>query len=213
MANRDAEILKLIGLHVSYDALTAAGVSREEIEDILDRAARALGAKRTPSQQELSGKTTRIRKAEVNPKCPLLYLYVDGASHGNPGDAGVGVVIADGEGETLVEKSAYVGRLTNNAAEYRALILGLATAEGFHPARLIVRSDSELLVNQIKGEYRVKSADLRPLFQAACEALTNFASWQIEYVPRKLNDAADRLASEAIRKFQAKRKKSGEGES
>ncbi len=205
----DEKLLRLIKLHLSYEALEAVGVSREEVGDFIDRAARSLGVKKTRSRDDESAEATQISKVEVNPDCPLLYLYVDGASKGNPGDAGVGVVITDDDGDVLVEKSAYIGRTTNNVAEYKALILGLQVAEGFHPGCLIVRSASALLVNQIMGEYRVKSPDLKPLFQAACEDLTNFASWQIEYVQRKKNMDADRLASAAIRKQQARMRRPG----
>ncbi|MHC4662474.1 MAG: ribonuclease HI family protein [Planctomycetota bacterium] len=209
MPTDDETLLRLVSLHLSYEALKAAGVSKSEAQTFLARLGRAMGIKSADDLDERNGKTTAFNKVEVNPDCPLLHLYIDGASSGNPGDAGAGIVITDKDDDILVERGSYIGHMTNNAAEYTALIKGLKLAEEFHPARIVVRSDSELIVNQIKGEYRVKSADLAPLFQEACEELTRFFSWEVQYIPRKKNAAADKLARKAITKHRAQHRTGG----
>ncbi len=127
-----------------------------------------------------------------------LRLFVDGGSRGNPGPAAAGVVIADADGTTLVERGFFVGHATNNVAEYHALIRGLELAARFSPQRLEIFADSELVVRQITGQYRVKSPDLQPLFERAQLALLKFDSWQIRHIPRAQNLRADRLANLAM---------------
>ena len=127
-----------------------------------------------------------------------LTLRTDGASRGNPGPAGIGAVIeVDGTGERI-ELCAYIGEATNNVAEYRALLLALAEAEKLSPASLTVRSDSELLVRQLNGEYKVKSSLLKPLFLDAVRRLRRFPSARILHVRREENAKADLLANRAI---------------
>ncbi|MDD4890400.1 MAG: ribonuclease HI family protein [Phycisphaerae bacterium] len=131
---------------------------------------------------------------------PVLQLFVDGGSRGNPGPAGSGVVIADADGTPLVEHGYYIGRATNNVAEYKGLLHGLELAAQFDPERLEIFADSELMVRQITGQYRVKSPDLAPLFQQAQLALLKFDSWQIRHIPRAKNDRADHMANLAMDK-------------
>jgi len=127
-----------------------------------------------------------------------LTLWTDGACRGNPGPAGVGAVIeADGTGEQI-ELCAYIGETTNNVAEYRALLLALEEAEKLSPGSITVRSDSELLVRQLNGEYKVKSAHLKPLFLDAVRRLRRFPSARILHVGREENAKADLLANRAI---------------
>lgn len=131
-------------------------------------------------------------------KGKALTLRTDGASRGNPGPAGIGVVIeVDGTGQRL-ERFAYIGETTNNVAEYRALLLALAEAEKLSPPAVTVRSDSELLVRQLNGEYRVKSPLLKPLFLDAVRRLRRFPSARILHVGREENVQADLLANRAI---------------
>jgi len=127
-----------------------------------------------------------------------ITLRTDGASRGNPGPAGAGVVIeAEGTADRI-EISEYLGETTNNVAEYRALLLGLRRAEALSPSSLTIYSDSELLVRQVVGEYRVKSLRLRPLFQETVQRLRRFPSARILHVGRGQNVEADRLANRAI---------------
>ncbi|MGW8284940.1 MAG: ribonuclease HI family protein [Candidatus Deferrimicrobiaceae bacterium] len=122
----------------------------------------------------------------------------DGASRGNPGPSGIGVVLeVDGEA-VPIERFEYIGETTNNVAEYRALLLALSEAESLSPSSLTILSDSELLVRQLSGEYRVKSDLLKPLYREACRRLRRFPGARILHVERGENRDADRLANRAI---------------
>lgn len=125
-------------------------------------------------------------------------LYCDGASRGNPGPAGAGAVLADPQGEVKVERGRALGRTTNNVAEYQALLLGLEAARDQGVRKLQVFSDSELLVKQLKGQYRVKNPHLLPLWRRAWQELQKFQAYAIFHVPREQNRRADRLARRAI---------------
>ncbi len=124
-------------------------------------------------------------------------LYVDGAAKGNPGPAGIGVRVEAG-GELVVEFCDYIGQTTNNAAEYRALIQGLQMVREVGATGVQVISDSELMVRQLNGDYRVKSPSLLPLYQEAQQLAQTFNSFQIRHVPRSENREADRLANRGI---------------
>ena len=127
-----------------------------------------------------------------------LQLFTDGASRGNPGQAGAGIAIFDEEGNELVGTGQYLGQCTNNEAEYRALLFGLAKCGEFGRGRLKVYLDSELIVKQIRGEYRVKHPNLKPLFQEAMQKLSEFSSFSVTHVRREKNSRADELANQAI---------------
>jgi ribonuclease HI len=127
-----------------------------------------------------------------------LVIYADGAARGNPGPAGIGVVIEDERGRVLKEVSQFVGRKTNNQAEYMALIQGLEEAAEYQADAVLVRLDSELLVHQLKGEYKVKSPLLKPLRNQAQRLLARYKVVGIEHIERQYNRAADRLANRAI---------------
>jgi ribonuclease HI len=135
-----------------------------------------------------------------------LILYIDGASRGNPGRAGAGIWITDGEGKKISEVSRYLGHKTNNEAEYWALLLGLEEAKRLGGEALQIFTDSELVERQIKGVYRVKDLDLKALHKIVIENLKRFSSFEIESIPREENKEADRLASQAIRRRIAKEK-------
>lgn len=126
-------------------------------------------------------------------------LYIDGASRGNPGEAGIGVVIAK-DGSVKKELSEYIGVATNNVAEYSALIFGLSEALMQNIHNIHIKTDSELLYKQITGEYRVRDASLALLNKIAKHLLRGFRAIDITNVPRENNKNADRLASRAIEK-------------
>ncbi|MDD5224032.1 MAG: ribonuclease HI family protein [bacterium] len=132
------------------------------------------------------------RRASPN----LLVIHIDGASRGNPGPAGIGIVIKNESGSVLFESGQSIGTATNNVAEYRALIAALQAAHSLTSGQLQVYSDSELLVRQIRGEYRIKNPQLRPLFQEAEILISQFQSFSISHIPREQNQEADRLASQ-----------------
>ncbi|HID64638.1 MAG TPA: ribonuclease HI family protein [Anaerolineae bacterium] len=127
-----------------------------------------------------------------------LVIYADGAARGNPGPAGIGVVIEDERGRVLKEVSQFVGRQTNNQAEYLALIQGLEAAAEYQADAVLVRLDSELLVHQLRGEYKVKSPRLEPLMSQVQKLLARYKVVGIEHIERRYNRAADRLANRAI---------------
>lgn len=130
---------------------------------------------------------------------PAAYTAnIDGGSRGNPGPAAYGAVIRNPRGETVARLKKYIGRMTNNVAEYYGLIAALDYAQSQNIRALRVESDSELLVNQMRGRYKVKSADLRPLFERAKKMSQTFASFHIEHVYREQNAEADKLANEAL---------------
>jgi ribonuclease HI len=125
-------------------------------------------------------------------------LYCDGASRGNPGQAGAGAVLIDASGDIKGRYGEYLGQTTNNVAEYQALILGLKMARNLGVKKIQVFADSELLVRQLKGQYRVKAAHLLPLYEAAQRTRREFETFDIAHVPREMNSLADRLANAAI---------------
>jgi ribonuclease HI len=123
---------------------------------------------------------------------------IDGGSRGNPGPASYGVVIRDPRGQIVARLKKYIGRSTNNVAEYYGLIAALDYAQQHGIRALQVRSDSELLVRQMRGQYKVKSPELRPLFERARKMAQTFDSFKIEHVYREQNAEADALANEAL---------------
>ncbi len=128
-----------------------------------------------------------------------ILLYTDGSCKGNPGEGGAGVIIKNREGKILSQKKEYLGSVTNNIAEYRALILGLKEARRLGSRELGIYIDSELVANQINGVYRVRNSKLKPLEEEVRGLLQHFARWEIKYIPREENREADRLAREAVR--------------
>lgn len=131
-------------------------------------------------------------------------LHTDGASKGNPGPAGIGIALfRDGEAEPCFTRAEPIGLSTNNVAEYRALLAGLADALSLGAEQVEVRTDSELMAHQINGRYAVKSPELQPLFDEARALLARFAQARVVHVRRNLNAVADRLANEGIRRGKA----------
>ncbi len=125
-------------------------------------------------------------------------VFCDGASRGNPGLAGAGVVLVAPDGEIRQQHKEFLGETTNNVAEYRGLLLGLKLARSLGINRIKVFSDSQLLVRQINGSYRVKQPHLLALWQEAQQELQRFGSHEVCHVPREMNQQADRLANQAI---------------
>jgi len=125
-------------------------------------------------------------------------LAVDGAARGNPGAAGCGAVIYDAHGSVVKELSRYLGHATNNVAEYEALLMGLEALTAMGVKKIGVQSDSELLVRQLNGQYRVINKKLLPLFERVRELLRGFEHFRIVHVRREANQLADRLANKGI---------------
>jgi len=131
-------------------------------------------------------------------KIKKTYLYIDGAARGNPGPAGIGVLFLDETKKKIKEFYKYIGNTTNNVAEYNALIYGLQEALILGAKELVLNLDSELVVKQIKGEYRVKNANLKPLFEQAVHLINGFKKVEVIHIDRKENKEADKLANKAI---------------
>ena len=127
-----------------------------------------------------------------------VVVHVDGGSRGNPGPAAVGVVISDGEGTVLDEAAQAIGPATNNVAEYRTVLLGAQRAKALGATEVELVNDSQLVERQLRGEYKVKHADMKPLFEQAQAALAAFDRWSIRSVPREENADADALVNQAL---------------
>jgi ribonuclease HI len=125
-------------------------------------------------------------------------LYADGGARGNPGPAGAGACLEDGEGNIIAEVYEYLGETTNNVAEYSALRLGLQEALKHRPAKLKIRLDSQLVVRQLDGSYRVKQPHLQELHREVSALLQRFPHYELEHIPREQNERADRLANQAM---------------
>lgn len=158
------------------------GIGKDELRGLLQRAAALLA-----SREEDFGDASFV-------------VATDGAARGNPGPAGAGFVIYR-EGRMVEGQAQYLGRATNNQAEYHALILGLERAVALGVARVEALSDSELMVKQMNGEYRVKNRDLKELYSRAGDLASKFESFKIRHVPREKNQQADLLANRAIDEF------------
>jgi len=127
-----------------------------------------------------------------------VIAYTDGASRGNPGPAAAGFILTDSNGAQLQAKAFFIGHNTNNVAEYTGVVKALEAAVKINAERLTVFSDSQLVVRQINGEYKVKSEQIRPLFQQAVELLGRFGNWKVQFVCREKNKEADKLVNQAL---------------
>jgi ribonuclease HI len=127
-----------------------------------------------------------------------VIVHVDGGARGNPGPAAAACVVSDPSGEVLDEHARLLGEVTNNVAEYRALLLGLERARALGATEVEVVNDSELVAKQVRGLYKVKHAAMRPLHSQAMAALGEFERWSIRSVPRAQNADADALVNAAL---------------
>ena len=165
------------------------GIPATAVRDVL------LGKKKvaTPTPKQLDVFDTPLAPTGLSCK-----LFTDGASRGNPGEAGAGSVLLDDKNQELAARSLYLGQCTNNVAEYKALILGLNSAIELGCGKLAVFLDSQLIVRQIQGRYKVKNATLKPLFAEVEILLAKIDNWDIDHVPREQNKRADELANRGI---------------
>ncbi len=127
-----------------------------------------------------------------------IIAYIDGGSRGNPGPAAAGFTLADSAGTQLQAKAFFLGQATNNVAEYTSLVKALEAAKQIGAEQLTVFSDSELLVRQINGQYKVKSELIRPFFRQAISLLGEFKNWRVRHIPREKNEQADELVNQAL---------------
>jgi ribonuclease HI len=127
-----------------------------------------------------------------------LVVNVDGGARGNPGPAAIAAVVTDPDGEVVDERSEAIGPATNNVAEYRALLLGIERARALGADEVELVGDSELIVKQVRGEYRVKDTGLKELHERVREGLERFDAWSIRHVRREANEHADQLVNETL---------------
>jgi ribonuclease HI len=128
------------------------------------------------------------------------HIYIDGASSGNPGESGAGIVVFDNNDNELFRDSIYLGQMTNNMAEYEALIFALQKAKKSLIKKVSVYTDSLLVTNQIHGKYKVKNTKLRKYVEEIKNIIRNFNSFALKYIPREENKIADKLAKDAVNK-------------
>ena len=151
----------------------------------------------TPHEKSREAPAPRRKKRATTTDATAI-LWSDGAARGNPGPAGIGAILKTPDGEVIAEVSDFLGHTTNNVAEYRALLAGLERAIEVGIQRIEVRADSELMIKQLRGQYRVKNAGLKPLYEQARQLLSQFSNVKLSHVRREHNSEADRLANLGI---------------
>src|SRR5579859_1434941 len=154
--------------------------------------------RKTTSQSALFNSNESSSSSSGKSSVPLVTVSIDGGARGNPGPAGYGAVFKDAAGKKIAELSRYLGIQTNNYAEYSGLIAALEFAVSHNHKALKVFSDSELLVRQITGVYKVRSPELRELYDKARALIRKLESFRIEHVRREFNREADQLANRAM---------------
>jgi len=181
------ELLKAIYGAVDWQKLyeTLPELTRQQADEFFQELRRLVGEAPEPAREAAA----IVRGGEA-------LLYCDGASRGNPGPAGTGMVLAAPDGREVLAWGESIGRATNNVAEYRAAIAGLRKALELGVRRIRLLSDSELLVRQLQGRYRVRHANLQPLHRQATELLGRFDGWEAVRVARDENRRADALAAQ-----------------
>ena len=191
----DRMLLRLIREHLDLDALLAAHpeVSRGDVDAVWRRLGLGEPDPR-PVDRDRFGASAPAQGAAGR----RLVARCDGAARGNPGPAAIGVLILDADGTPLRETGARLGHATCNVAEYQAVIRAAEEALALGATELTLLLDSELLVEQLRGAYKVRAAHLRPLYDRAQGLLRQFARWDVRHVPREENAAADALANRAL---------------
>jgi ribonuclease HI len=181
-------------------------LSREELAQLFQEAASLFQKQDASTRRLYVDGAPRTQNPETGTQKEGTWrLLVDGAARGNPGPAGAGAVLFDPSGHKRAQDNRYLGETTNNVAEYQAFIMGLELALSLGVKNLHVSADSLLVVQQLKGAYRVKTPHLLPLWQQARNKLQKFDACAISHVDRSLNQEADRLANQAIDQHQRKR--------
>jgi ribonuclease HI len=201
-----AEILKKFAEHLDAGRLLSEypALSRQALSELLLEASKAVGpgeliVKSAPAAEPLQMPADLFGAVQPGPVVrQRLFMNTDGASRGNPGEAGIGVMIKDEAGKPVRKIARYLGTATNNQAEYAALIDGLKAAKELGAEEVSICADSELIVKQMNGLYKVKNPDLVVLHAEASKLKRSFKRCMIKYVPREQNKEADALANQAI---------------
>ncbi|MHB8420336.1 MAG: ribonuclease HI family protein [Myxococcales bacterium] len=184
----DAEILAAVAEAERFESTLERHpeLTRQAIVACLERAARGRIPPSLPAAPSVSECHPRVR------------VYSDGAARGNPGPAGAGAVVVAADGRILARLGRYLGEATNNFAEYQGLLLGLRRAAELGARDIEVYADSQLMIRQLGGQYRVRNAGLRPLFDEALRLLRGFQKFELHHIPRERNAAADEMSNRAI---------------
>jgi ribonuclease HI len=195
-----AQLLLAIAEHESLEKTRAAvpGLSLDAAQKLLRGAARQLQQEkpRAPSDPAPTKVDAPVARNLVPGR--IVRVYSDGAARGNPGPAGAGAVLTDPAGNVVAQLGRFLGKQTNNVAEYHGLILGLTHARQLGFREVEVRADSQLLIRQLKGEYAVRHAGLKPLHAEALRLLRSFDRYELTHVPREENAMADEMSNRAI---------------
>ena len=188
-------VLELLGERLPTELLQAEfpDLTRQDVRSLFQTVAEHIRC-----CEEWADSAAAGQEGEPGTRMVSVSLYCDGASRGNPGPSGAGVVLLDEKGEQIFELSRYLDNGTNNEAEYHALVRGLEAVADLGVKRIEIFSDSQLVVRQLSGKYKVRNARLRSLFDQAVSILQQFDDYDIFHVGRELNQQADRLANEAI---------------
>jgi ribonuclease HI len=193
-----AQLLLAIAQHEPLEATLRElpGVTRDQAAKLLRGAAMSLAREAAP---KAGAPVPRPQASGPRPHAAgRVTVFSDGAARGNPGPAGAGAVILDGEGRVVERLGKFLGRQTNNVAEYEGLLLGLRRALELGAREVDVRADSQLLIRQLEGRYKVKNAGLAPLFNEAQRLLRQFDKVSLRHVPREENALADEMSNRAI---------------
>ncbi len=191
----DHEILTLIHKNIDMEKLKNQdkAITKKRIDGLLQKLKEYV----KNDDLSISGKVGKGASI-IDKQFDFLIINVDGASKGNPGEAGIGVAVFDKDLNIVHESCEYIGAATNNVAEYKALILGVKLAVEFNAKNTLFKSDSELMVKQITGEYRVKNTQLKSLYSEVQSLLGKLQEWKIKHVPREENAEADLLANKGV---------------
>ena len=196
-----AKLRKVIdGLQRGVDLETAAksaGLDRETVDRFLD-SIKAQLPRKAPAKPRSRKQKTPAKPRSKRQKGLCLTAVSDGASRGNPGQAACAVIITDADGEELLRRGRLLGVATNNVAEYEGVLLALELAQTLGASELVLKLDSELVVKQLKGEYKIKNVSLKPLAERAKGLIESFGQFDITYVPREQTKDADKLANDTL---------------
>jgi len=201
VAVEDLDLLRAVYRRLDREGVVYdnPGVSDQDIKDFFRRLKGLLEqSKQTSASPTPPLPPSPTPPPTADPSGLAVVAHCDGGSRGNPGPAGFGYVILGQDQSVLAKGKGFVGHVTNNVAEYRGAIAALARAREMGAASITLKSDSELMVHQINGRYRVKKDGLIPLHAQVKELLSGFAQWKAVHVPREENSVADGLANEAM---------------
>jgi len=207
-----AEVLRFIAQHEPFERTLEAfpALARGDLASLMENAARVYAAREQAALEKARAEAAPAAETAAKPaaerpvrKVPAgahrkLRIYSDGAARGNPGPAGAGAVLATPDGEIVERLGKYLGRNTNNYAEYMGLIIGLERAHELGAREVEVVADSQLLIRQLGGSYKVKAENLKPLYQEARALLERFDDVRLVHVPREQNKDADEMSNRAI---------------